>query len=371
VAPRSAPPRVRPTRRRRPRPAPAAVGLALLLVVASALAAAPASGAAPPARVRSFDLGRVRMPDPSPFGPIPVHVWGALGVPSSPGRHGVVVVVHGRHSIGCPVGPGDVERWPCFRREARNDLGLRHVVAALAARGMAAVTVDVNPAFTFGWGEPAEGLRWRRLVDLTLAALARENRAGGGRFGIALRGRLDLRRLGILAHSLSGRRAVQLVSARMRARSARKVATGRGRFRSLFLLTPVFAGTGLPDVPTAIVLASCDGDTGGQGRRYLSRARRTHRRRPVWLAELARANHNFFNARLARRHLDDAAGERGDCRRGRRLRARIQQRWLDRAAADFFATTLRGARAPRWLRRRGILPHRLYGLRAAVARFAP
>jgi hypothetical protein len=90
----------------------------------------PATAAAVPAQVRDYDLGRVELADPSPFGPMPIRLWGALGVPTGPGPHPVVVVGHGRHGTGCPSGEADSETWPCFRREQRNDLGLRHVVGA-------------------------------------------------------------------------------------------------------------------------------------------------------------------------------------------------------------------------------------------------
>jgi hypothetical protein len=48
--------------------------------------------------------------------------------------------------------------------------------------------------------------------------------------------------------------------------------------------------------------------------------------------------------------------------------ARAQQRWLDLAAADFFAATLRGARRPTWLRVGAPRPSRVYGRRLMVRR---
>jgi hypothetical protein len=130
----------------------------------------------------------------------------------------------------------------------------------------------------------------------------------------------------------------------------------------------VAQGAVLPDLPTAIVLASCDGDTGPMGRAYLRQARRQEdRRTTVALARLKGANHNFFNRTLARLGADDSPGTRR-CRRPNRLTARAQQRWLDRAAADFFAAALRGARRPAWLRRGAPAPTRLYGRRVLVRR---
>jgi len=280
----------------------------------------------------------------------------------------VVLLLHGRNDPGCPSGPLDSETWPCFARENRYDLGLRHAVRSLARRGMVAVAPSLGGAFTAGWGEPNDADRWPRIVNRVLGQLAREAAAGGGRFGVELAGRVDLTRIGLLGHSLSGHHVVRAGRRRADNDSPAEVARGRGPLRALFLLTPVAQGAVLPDLPTAIVLASCDGDTGSMGRAYLQQARRQReRRRAVFLARLEGANHNFFNGTLARLGADDAPNV-PRCRRPRRLGARAQQRWLDRAAADFFAATLRGARRPVWLRPGARRPTRVYGQRVLVRR---
>jgi hypothetical protein len=184
-----------------------------------------------------------------------------------------------------------------------------------------------------------------------------------------LLGRVDFTRIGLLGHSLSGHHAVRGARRRADNDSPPQVARGRGPVSALFLLTPVAQGAVLPDLPTAIVLASCDGDTGPMGRAYLEQARRRPgRRRAVFLARLEGANHNYFNRTLARLGADDAPTGRPRCRRPRRLPARTQQRWLGRAAADFFAATLRGAPRPGWLRLGAPRPSRVNGLRVLVRR---
>jgi dienelactone hydrolase len=306
---------------------------------------------------------------PGPKGPMPVRLRGAVGAPVAPGRRPLVVVLHGRNETGCPEGPLDTATWPCFARENRYDLGLRHVVRALAERGMVAVAPSLGGAFTAGWGEPNDPDRWPRIVNRTLGQIAREAASGGRRFGVPLRGRVNLRRIGLLGHSLSGHHSVRAARRRAGNDSPADIARGRGPIRSLFLLTPVAQGAVLPDLPTAIVLASCDGDTGAMGRTYLRQARRqTDRVRPVVLARLDGANHNYFNRKLAQLGADDAPTGTPRCRRPRRLPARAQQRWLDLAAADFFASTLRGGRRPTWLRPGAPRPSRVYGQRVLVRR---
>jgi hypothetical protein len=306
---------------------------------------------------------------PGPKGPMPIRLRGAIGAPATPGRHPLAVVLHGRNETGCPIGPFDSPTWPCFGRENRYDIGLRHVVRSLAERGIVAVSPSLGGAFTAGWGEPNDADRWPRIVNRTLGQVAREAAEGGGRFGVPLEGRVNLRRIGFLGHSLSGHHSVRAARRRADNDSPTEIARGRGPIRALFLLTPVAQGAVLPDLPTAIVLASCDGDTGPMGRTYLRQARRQEdRTRPVVLARLEGANHNYFNRKLAQLGADDAPTGRPRCRRPHRLTARAQQAWIDQAAADFFAATLRRDRRPTWLRVGAPRPSRVYGRRVLVRR---
>lgn len=328
-------------------------GLVLACVLFALCCAAPAQ--AEPAQVRSYGLGHVLLPDPGPKGPLPTRLGGVIGAPRGPGPHPVVLVLHGRHGTGCPLDRFDGPTWPCFRREQRNALGLGHVVAKLARQGFVALAPDLNAAFTDGWGEPDDRRRWPRLVNRTLAELADEASVGGGRFGLALRGRVNLRRLGLLGHSLSGFHAV---------RAAR-----RGGVRALFLLAPVASRLTVPDVPLAVALGTCDGDTGTEGRVYFDRAQRTAgRRRAAFLVSVRRANHNFYNRTLARLSFDDAPTGQRRCRRAQRPSAGQQQRWVASSAADFFAATMRGVRRPAWLRLGARPPKRVHGLDVVVRR---
>ena len=106
------------------------------------------SGPAPAVRV--YNLGPADLPDAGPRGPLPVRLWGTIGVPAAPGPHPLVIVAHGRDGDGCPIDEQDFPTWPCFATEQRNDLGLRHGVRALAERGFVAIAPNLNGAFTAG-----------------------------------------------------------------------------------------------------------------------------------------------------------------------------------------------------------------------------
>lgn len=329
------------------------------LAALTSLCALPAS-AAPQAR--DYDLGVVELPDAGPKGPIPVRLWGAIAVPAGPGRFPLVLVAHGRHGDDCPQVRRYVFRWPCWGRELRSDLGMRHFAEALARRGVAAIAPDLNGAFTIGWndrsGDRHETL-WPAIVDRTLAELGATVAGGDDRFGLPLAGRIDTAEPGLLAHSLSGADAIGYA--------------GDRPVSSLLLLAPAFSGQPLPDVETAIVAARCDYDVPGQARRYFERARGGARTEPVFFARLDGASHNYFNATLSRLGRDDGSHLRGTpgCRRAERLSAARQQSWADRLAAAFFATTLREASPPPWMSLSGPFPGRVYGLPVAYDRLVP
>lgn len=308
---------------------------------------------APGVKVERYNLGRVSLDVPGPMGPLPARIWGVAGTPrldhgSRVERRPLVIVAHGRHGDNCPAGPFDSETWPCFGREQRNELGLTYLVRALAKHGMFAIAPNLNAAFTSGWGEPDDRRRWPAIVDRTLQAIFSPDNPADAAKGRTIPGfspaRIDPRRIGILGHSLSGTNTVRWARARSDMLGDREaIRRGRGPVRSIYLLAPATGGGPPPDVPTAMMLASCDGDTGTEGRAYLRAARRDRDRRRAFRAGTLRgANHNYFNRLLARLGYDDAPLERKTCRPRSRLSAATQQRKLIRSAVNFFTRTLAG-----------------------------
>jgi hypothetical protein len=335
--------------------------LAAALAVTAALCVG-LSATAEAAQVRNYDLGVVELPDAGPKGPIPVRFQGAIGVPDGPGPYPLVVVAHGRHGDDCPHSRQFVFVWPCWGRELRSDLGMRHLVEALAERGVAAVAPDLNAAFTIGWndrsGDRHEKL-WPAVVDRTLAELGAAVQGGGGAFRLPLLGKIDAAGPGVLAHSLSGAEAVRYA--------------GGHPVSALLLLAPAYNGGALPELDTAIVAARCDYDVPGEARRYFGRAKRSPRKAPVFFASLDGASHNYFNSTLSQKGRDDGRYLRGSegCRPLQRLSASRQQGWIDRFAAAFFAAELRGAARPTWMRFDAPFPKRIYGLPVGYDRLAP
>lgn len=370
---------VRPSRHRRH-----AAALLVLLIIAATATVASAGGAGSITRtssvptVREYDLGVRQFPQPlgGRFTKMPIRLWGAVGVPAGRGPFPVVIVGHGAGGTGCPANPNpqaDASVWPCWDVAQRNDLGMRYLVRALAARGFVAVAPDFNAAFTDGWGEPLENLRYGQVLDATTAELAKANR-GGTRFGVSLRGKLDLTRLGAAGHSRGGWQVQHWAEQRMGRTGAADVAAGRGRVGALLLIQATYneVEPSTPSsVPLTVIVGQCDGDVGFEpSRNYLRASRDRKRSAPIFKILLHGANHVFFNTTWTGQGRDDGQRvETAACRR-KRLTANEQRPWLGPVAVDVFRQGLGISTAP-WMRRGAPFPDRLAGLSVATNRLYP
>jgi dienelactone hydrolase len=153
-----------------------------------------------------------------------------------------------------------------------------------------------------------------------------------------LQGRVDPARVGLVGHSRGGRNLLRWAGA------------NRATAGAIVLLAPLFdRSVAVPDVPTAMLLGTCDDDTGRTGAGYLAAARRSAgRTQPFWSLTMRGANHNFYNRTLRRLRDDDAAGARGRCARSRRPKATGQQAFLVRIASNHLTRALLAAPAAPW-----------------------
>ncbi len=165
---------------------------------------------------------------------------------------------------------------------------------ALAASGYAAVAPGVDAEYAAADASPAQ-LRWVGEVATAiverdvLAPLRRGVPAAGGALDPA---RVDLDGLVLVGHS--------------RGAAVAGVIGQAGRPLSVPVRAAVLLAPGadtvdpslLADRPTAVVLGTCDGDTGIDGGELLTAAMRRPRRTPVALVVVEGATHNAYNAGL-------------------------------------------------------------------------
>jgi hypothetical protein len=258
---------------------------------------------------RDYDLGRETLQIAAGdwrLHALPTRLGGEITVPvGAPGRRPVVVFLHGAHQ-SCEVIGGffPTQDWPC--RPGFVDVpsfrGYRYAAQLLASHGFVVVSFDGNPVapansgmITFPDGEPFTPRSFMdlraKLVDAQLRRLARAGRGETGPavdFRVALAGRLDLDRVGLIGHSRGGEGVVWA-----------SLLPGPRPYRveAILALAPVdFFRRLVPDVPFGVVLPACDGDVFDlQGAQFYDDARAEPRTEPLWQVVVFGANHNFFN----------------------------------------------------------------------------
>lgn len=334
----------------------------------------------PPAVVE-YNLGETTItqsmfPEDSPFRNMPVRLNGIIAAPSGDdGPYPVVVILHGNH-VGCPVPEGDmVDRWPCDPElERPNYRGFDDLVRRLADQGYVALSLNINADNTFGFGEPVPFERLEQLVDLHLKALAQAASGGANHFGVALKGRADMRRLAFIGHSQGGEGAFRLIQQAALDAPDAFARRGYGPAYGLLMIAPSanFAGADGARLPLGVILPACDSDVLNQDGQLFYEITRLDPQQSTWASSvwLERANHNYFNTTLA----DEALSRPGrpDCEP--LLSAEAQRDFLGEYAADFLAKVF--DRDPSATARLGMnfqapAPDALYGLPARVSALAP
>jgi dienelactone hydrolase len=307
----------------------------------------------------------------SRFRNMPVRLNGVIAVPTEgTGPFPLVVILHGTHP-GCPE-IDHVDRWPCDPAvEQPNYQGFSYLAEHLAAHGYIALSMNINAENTFGFGEPVAGERLKQIVDQQLHALATASAGGENKFGVDLKGKADMHRLALAGHSRGGDMALMIAQD---AEMGGSQAGGYGPVSGVLQMAPspgfVDPAKGSP-VPVGIILPMCDGDVTNQEGQKLYEGARLAPGQQTWIASafLDRANHNSFNSTLGGDPFWRPG--RSDCEP--LLEAKVQQKFLDDYAVDFF-TTLFGnnadaaaAKARLGINPTTLTPSELYSLPARVA----
>ncbi len=214
--------------------------------------------------------------------------WGVVSAPSDrPGPFPLVVVLHGAHSFCSP--PDTPRLWPCARGpEERNQDGLSYLTEALARSGFAAVALGINAEYATPTALPGE----------VAAALIERDVIGLLRSGAAL-GQLNV-------STIDSSSAILIGHSRGASIAGVLGLTGDARHLSIpvaatVMIAPTTDGIDpnqIADVPTAVLIGSCDGDTGVDGGGYLTTTNATLRRSPIALILVDRATHNATNSLL-------------------------------------------------------------------------
>lgn len=349
---------------------------ALLLAMSPALAQAEAEGRG--VGVVAYDLGRAAFRTPAMPEPLELTAIVHYPVRRSARPAPMVFLLHGSW-WSC----ADDADWPCTgSRPMPSHEGYNYLGRALAERGIVAVSIAAN-AIEGQWnraggGTPGQPMRPYQaradLINKHLALWRQLGATGGGELAgkftdpdsgapraVDFRGRVDLTRVGTLGHSRGGKGVMLQAADRERAKVPRGV-----RVRAVLAVAPAY----FPEVegdpsdglvttaPVRVLISTCDGAVGEQGRDYVRDALAGGTRFPASASTYAGGNHNFFNTQWSpqsgQQHAyDDASGKdenpplpAGHCRErvsGEVVPQLTEERQRDRAVREvvgFFAHNL-------------------------------
>ncbi|WP_051852381.1 alpha/beta hydrolase family protein [Streptomyces aureocirculatus] len=284
----------------------------------------------------SYDLGDTAFTDPA--GGTVSEIRAVVHRPSQvSGKLPLVVLSHGSW-FACT--DTEAQAWPCDRgRPYPSFRGYDYLGRALAARGFAVVSLSADGInmTSFDYGDRA------RLVNEHLRLLSQLSSGGGAlaRTLPALRGHLDMRRVGTLGHSRGGKGVMWQASDKHRDEAPDGV-----RVKAVLALAPVKfdwpdgdnSDTLVTRSSVAVVTSGCDGAVGEAGQQYLDDVEgRT--REPAYSVALRDGNHNFFNTQWTP---PAQLGEDDSTCPGRGLAPATQQHALTAYATAFFDKQLKG-----------------------------
>ena len=298
-------------------------------IAAAPLDVSPAPASAPPAwsgaEAEMLDI----LSQPYDLGPAdggdgaPLRGW--LSLPAQGEDLPLVIVLHGNHNSKDPDG--------------RFYEGFSYLTDALASRGWAAISLDLQEAYRTGGMD--DGPLSAEIAGAHMEAL---KRAVGGEplFPADLTGRLDLSRVVVVGHSRGGDAALELACEREEVIAACAVAPNLRK-----------ADKEWRDIPVAILVPAQDGDVSTlDGYAYLHPRYESGLQSFTALTLLEGANPNYFNAKLT---LDDAEHIGGVSCSPEQQRDFLR-RWL----GDFCDSVLAGEAAPFGMTEQ--IPLEMYGL---------
>lgn len=289
----------------RARSAVLAAGLLAGLLVAPAAHAG--DGDADPTRPGAHSVTRIEYDagptllnvDPANGAPVLADLHGEVFLPSGRGPFPVLLFQHGRHATCRYAGVEELGH-PCPRTAITEPVdsyrGYDYLASSLAGQGYLVVSVDANGVNSYDLADVDAGARARaELISRSLDLIGGwSGTTGPDGVGDRLRGRVDLKRLGLMGHSRGGEGVTYWLNY-----NARRTDGPRYRVSAVLALAPIdFTSQLIPDVPWATLLPRCDGDVYDmEGARAFERNKYSlvGRRSPLFQWVVEGANHNWFN----------------------------------------------------------------------------
>ena len=127
----------------------------------------------------------------------PYYIRGTMSVPINIENKKLnpVIIVHGCHDN---------------RNKKRYDTGFKYLTDFLAQNGYLAVSVDVNAAYDWNYGQDEEFIKIPEIVDSHIEALKKANK-GENYYGIDLKNKINFDNISLVGHSRGGEAVFRIV----------------------------------------------------------------------------------------------------------------------------------------------------------------
>ena len=245
---------------------------------------------------RSFDYGPVTYRDRKTGTRMPYRLNGTVTVPAGEangpegkGNCPVVIFLHGNHDN--------------LNEKRRLDTGFVYAAQRLAQNGYAAVTLNIQPAYVWKYGDNDFVVKNRSMYPEFINALKKINMTGkltpNGITEMAFLGKLDLNRIMLCGHSNGGEIALALSRLKV---PGTKVSALVG----LANTEPYFSETEsdkypIPDMDQAYIVSESDGDVTTMDASitgHMAALLTKSRTKPIFIVTAEHLNHNYFNSDL-------------------------------------------------------------------------
>lgn len=249
---------------------------------------------------------------------MPYEIRGTISMPKIEGKLPLVFMIHGSH---------DNEN-----TGVRFDTGFKYIADYLAENGYIAITLDVQNAYVWKYGDNDDNEKVTAIVDMHLKKLKEANDGKNNKYEIDLKDKIDFENIGLIGHSRGGETIFNI---------ADNFKKEGQEIKSLIAVAPTaivldksYLNT---DVNTGIVVPEYDGDVIDlSGIEIFDILTSKERKNLVQLTYLEKANHNYFNSRLTRNDAE-LLGEISK----NQLSKETQQNFLKSYILDFLDATIR------------------------------
>ena len=221
----------------------------------------------------------------------PYILRGTMSIPIdiNQNKYKIVLIVHGCHDNN---------------NQKRFDTGFKYLTEYLAQNGYLAISIDINAAFDWAYGDNEEYRKIPIIVNEHINTLKKANK-GEVNYGIDLKNKIDFQNMSIIGHSTGGEVIFKIVEEQNK----------KGiRFKNLLAIAPTInidTNFNIDIENVSILVPGLDGDVVNlNGLSIYNTIRKTNSNVNLLSATLLEdANHNFFNSEVSyndalRRNID-------------------------------------------------------------------